>query len=134
MGAKEISDKYDKWKRENAAAKLALDVAPYTGQLTSAADVAQALYKGDLADAAQNALGFIPGLKLAHKFIPGSGTIKAVTKSTKNTPDNALRGVGKVLDVANDADNFRESTEAGYKRGGRVRSTGYKGYGKAKKV
>ena len=133
MKLKELSDRYDKWKKDNAEVKLAMDIAPYTGQATSAADVAQALYKGDYPDAASNALGFIPGLKAVRKFVPGVGATKGASKTTKNTAENALKGVGKVLDASNDAGNYQENTER-YRKGGSVRATGYKGYGKAKKV
>jgi hypothetical protein len=56
---------YDDWSQNHPAAKLALDVLPVTNVVTSALDVANDLHKGEYWTAAGDALGLIPGFKLA---------------------------------------------------------------------
>lgn len=54
---------YDQLSNDHPNIKLAADVLPGTGTVTSALDVASALNKGDYGDAAVNAIGLIPGYK-----------------------------------------------------------------------
>ena len=120
-----ISDTYDDIKRRYPEAKLAIDVLPYTGVVTSAADTLQALSKGDYEDAAENAVGLIPGLK--------TGVVLSKARKAKAMKEakNAVRGTAKVTDAALDAGAYQKATDT-YAKGGRV--TGYRGYGRAKKV
>ena len=122
---KNLSDKYDQLKKSYPEAKLALDIAPYSGTVTSALDTAQDVYKGNYEDAAENAVGIIPGLKAGVLLKKGR---KAA--ALKNATD-AVRAAARVTDSALDAGSYQK-TEGRYARGGRV--TGYRGYGKAKKV
>jgi len=56
-------DRYDQLSNVYPKTKLALDVLPGTGTVTSALDVANDLHKGQYMDAAGDALGLIPGYK-----------------------------------------------------------------------
>lgn len=120
-----ISDTYDAVKKRYPEAKLALDVLPMSGVVTSAADTIQDLSKGNYLDAAENAVGLIPGLK--------AGVVLSKARKAKALKEakNAVRGAAKVTDAAADAGAYQKATDA-YAKGGRV--TGYRGYGKAKKV
>ncbi len=102
---KELSDRYDKWKDDNAGIKLAADLTPGVGVGTALVDTAQDLYKGEYVDAGLSALGAIPALG-------GAKVLKAARKAK--------------------AAKATKPAEAALKKGGRV--TGYRGYGKAKKV
>jgi hypothetical protein len=60
-----LSRGYDQLANEYPKAKLALDLMPGTGTVTSALDVANDLYKGEYGAAAGDAIGLIPAYKLA---------------------------------------------------------------------
>jgi hypothetical protein len=67
--AAQASTTYDRLSNENPKTKLFLDVLPGTGTVTSATDVTNDLYKGQYGDAALDAVGLIPGVKLGKALL-----------------------------------------------------------------
>ena len=94
----DVADKYEKWGKDNPEAKLAADLAPFTGVVTSAADTINELRKGDYPQAGLEALGLIPGVKVA-------SALHKVSKA-----DKLRRGVG-VAAQAYDAENWGDSRQ-----------------------
>ena len=86
--------KYRKMSSDNPEAKLALDVAPFSGVATSLADAGADAYEGNYADAGLDLLGVVPGVKL----IKGIGAIK-----------NATKYAGPKADLARTADRASDS-------------------------
>lgn len=121
-----ISESYKKFKKENKELKLAADLTPVVGSVLSGVDAAEDAYDGNYVGALANAAGMIPGIK--HGVVL-SKAAKAVQVAKAN---NAARAAGRVVDAAGDAGEFDTARREGYAKGGRV--TGYKGYGKARKV
>ena len=85
---------YRKISSDNPEAKLALDVAPFSGVATSLADAGADAYEGNYADAGLDLLGVVPGVKL----IKGAGAIK-----------NAMKYAGSKADLARTADRASDS-------------------------
>jgi hypothetical protein len=107
-------DKYQQLSADNPEAKLALDVAPFSGVATSLADTAVDARKGNYADAGLDLLGVVPGAKL----IPGSGLVKSAMKYASGKANLARNG-----DRASDAVTYAEEKKAqakGMKKGGKV--------------
>jgi len=71
-----VIKKYRKISSDNPEAKLALDMAPFSGVATSLADAAADAYEGNYVDAGLNLLGVVPGVKI----IKGVGAIKNAAK------------------------------------------------------
>ena len=90
--------KYRKISSDNPEAKLALDVAPFTGIATSLADAVADAYEGNYADAGLNLLGVVPGVKL----IKGVGAIK-----------NAAKYAGSMADLARNTDRASDAVTYG---------------------
>jgi hypothetical protein len=86
--------KYRKMSSDNPEAKLALDVAPFSGVATSLADAGADAYEGNYADAGLDLLGVVPGVKL----IKGAGAVK-----------NAMKYAGKGADLARTADRASDT-------------------------
>jgi len=86
--------KYRKMSSDNPEAKLALDVAPFSGVATSLADAGADAYEGNYADAGLDLLGVVPGVKL----IKGAGAVK-----------NAMKYAGSKADLARTADRASDS-------------------------
>ena len=86
--------KYRKMASDNPEAKLALDVAPFSGVATSLADSGADAYEGNYVDAGLDLLGVVPGVKL----IKGAGAIK-----------NAMKYAGSGADLARTADRASDA-------------------------
>ena len=86
--------KYRKMASDNPEAKLALDVAPFSGVATSLADAGADAYEGNYADAGLDLLGVVPGAKL----IKGAGSVK-----------NMLKYAGTKADLARTTDRASDS-------------------------
>ena len=110
-------DEYERWGKDNPEAKLAADLTPYSGIVTSAGDTVNELRKGNYPQAGLEALGLIPGVKVA-------SALNKVSKASK-----LKKGVGMAAQ-AYDAKNWgdaREDKDAAPKkfaRGGGIESRG----------
>jgi len=91
--------KYRKISSDNPEAKLALDVAPFTGIATSLADAGADAYEGNYADAGLNLLGVVPGVKL----IKGVGAIKNAAKYA-----GSMANLARTTDRTSDAVTYGE--------------------------
>jgi hypothetical protein len=108
-GVTGMLDKYEEASEANPKTKLALDLAPGTGQVMSALDAVNSLRRGNYADAAINAAGVLPPVKWAQKAV-----------RAKKLYSN-LRS----LDHVNDTNDFAKKEEAaGRAKGGIVKSRG----------
>jgi hypothetical protein len=95
----EAVKKYRKLSSDYPEAKVALDLAPFSGVATSLADAGADAYEGAYDKAALDLLGVVPGAKL----IKGAGTVKNAVKfgsSAANLSRNA--------DQANDVTDYIE--------------------------
>ena len=100
--------KYREMSSKNPEAKLALDVAPFSGVATSVADAGADAYEGNYADAGLDLLGVVPGAKL----IKGSGAIKNMMKYAGSKADLA-----RTTDRASDAVTYAEEKTVEAKEG-----------------
>ena len=91
--------KYRKMSSDNPEAKLALDVAPFSGVATSLADAGADAYEGNYADAGLNLLGVVPGVKL----IKGAGAIKNAAKYA-----GSMANLARTTDRTSDAVTYGE--------------------------
>jgi hypothetical protein len=115
--AKSASNKYTELSDKYPEAKLAADLLPGVGVVTSGADAVNDAYKGNYRDAALDLLGVIPGAKL----IKGAGAVKDTTKfAGKNV--EAARNIDRGVDTATYLDR-KDKAEKGMKKGGKVKST-----------
>jgi hypothetical protein len=106
----ELSDKYPE-------AKLAADLLPGVGVITSGADAVNDAYKGNYRDAALDLIGVIPGAKL----IKGAGAVKDSTKYAGKKLE-AARNIDRGIDTSTYLDR-KDKAEKGMKKGGKVKST-----------
>jgi hypothetical protein len=106
----ELSDKYPE-------AKLAADLLPGVGAVTSGADAINDAYKGNYRDSALDLLGVIPGAKL----IKGTGLTKSFTKFGDKRLE-AARNIDRGVDISTYLDK-KDKAEKGMKKGGKVKST-----------
>jgi hypothetical protein len=90
---------YDNWSQNHPAAKLALDVLPVTNVVTSAMDVANDLHKGEYWTAAGDALGLIPGFKLAKTAVMPSkiAQVAALASQYRRPIDAAVNAVPEYI-------------------------------------
>jgi hypothetical protein len=95
--------KYRKMSSDNPEAKLALDVAPFSGVATSLADAGADAYEGNYADAGLDLLGVVPGAKL----IKGAGAVKNMMKYAGSKADLA-----RTTDRASDSVTYAEEKTA----------------------
>jgi hypothetical protein len=95
--------KYRKMSSDNPEAKLALDVAPFSGVATSLADAGADAYEGNYVDAGLDLLGVVPGVKL----IKGMGAIKSSSKYAGPKADLA-----RTTDRASDSVTYAEEKAA----------------------
>lgn len=120
-------DKYQRLSAENPEAKLALDVAPFSGVATSVADSAVDASKGNYADAGLDLLGVVPGAKL----VKGSGFVKDMLKY-----GGGKANLARTADRASDAVTYAEEKKAqakGMKKGGKVSASKSRGDGCAQR-
>jgi hypothetical protein len=112
---------YERLSNENPKIKLALDMMPYTGTVTSALDVANDLRKGEYGAAAGDAIGLIPGYKLAKAPIHS-----AAQQAMKFVGDNR----GKLDAAINSIPEYvekiqrQQQTPPGYADGGLLQGPG----------
>lgn len=111
----QAAQKYKELAAAYPEEKLALDLAPITGQVMSGLDAGAAAVEGRYGDAMLEGLGMIPGIK----YIPGMGLTKAVTKYASNPAK-----LGRLADQVSDGLSYAEQKKenAGYKNGGKVTS------------
>jgi hypothetical protein len=95
--------KYRQLSANNPEAKLALDVAPFSGVATSLADAGADAYEGNYADAGLDLLGVVPGAKL----IKGAGAVKNMLKYAGTKADLA-----RTTDRASDSVTYAEEKAA----------------------
>jgi len=101
-------EKYQKLASDNPEVKLAADVLPVSGQVTSIADAISDAKQERYAKAAVDLLGIVPGAKL----IKGSGLVKDAMKYAGKNSNIARR-----IDTANDTVDYGRSK---FKKGGKV--------------
>ena len=116
-------DKYKKWSEENPKAKLAADLTPGAGVITSLGDSAVAAKEERYGDAGLELLGVVPGAK----------AINYLRKGVKNAERvNKIKDVARTADKASDTLQYVEGRRpvedkpdwdtGGMKKGGRVRT------------
>ena len=108
-----LLDKYEDASVENPKTKLALDLLPGTGQITSVIDSANSARKGNYVDAAVDLAGVLP-------------PVKWVSKAVKATKAKKLYRNLKELDSVGDTQEFakKEGETERMARGGMVKSRG----------
>jgi len=112
-------DTYERLSKENPDAKLALDLAPFSGVATSLADSAEAAHKGNYPDAALALLGVVPGVKM----VKGKGFLDKAKKVYDSARANLARTTDKTSDTVTYAENKdaqAKSRREGMKKGGKV--------------
>lgn len=118
-----VIEKYKKWSEENPKAKLAADLTPGVGAITSIGDAAVAAKEDRYGDAALELLGVVPGAK----------ALPMINKASKATQKiNKARQVATTADKASDTLQYAEGRTpvedkpdwetGGMKKGGKVRS------------
>ena len=105
----ELSDKYPE-------AKLAADLLPGVGVVTSGADAVNDAYKGNYRDSALDLLGVIPGAKL----VKGTGLTKSFTKFGDKRLE-AARNIDRGVDTSTYLDR-KDKAEKGMKKGGKIKA------------
>lgn len=85
---------YDQFSQQHPNLKLAADILPYSNVVSSGLDVANDLNKGEYWTAAGDALGLIPGFKLAKTLAPSAIARAAqVLSNTRRPLDAAVNAV-----------------------------------------
>lgn len=140
---------YDEISEEHPIAKLGASFVPGVGQVMAAGDVAAEANKGNYGRAAINAIGFVPGGKLAsagiNKAMAAERALgKTIAPEAASTLAKASEQIGEKAVGRTDLGNrfysaaepfmhsnadaatptqvaLAEDTGAGYKRGGRVK-------------
>jgi hypothetical protein len=116
-------DSYKKWSEENPKTKLAADLTPGVGVVTSLGDSATAAKDKRYGDAALELLGVIPGAKV----------LPLINKASKAAQKlNKARQVATTADKTSDTLQYAESNKpvedrpdwetGGMKKGGKVRT------------
>jgi hypothetical protein len=123
-------DAYDRLSNEYPKTKLFLDVAPGTNLVTSALDVASDLHKGEYGTAALDAVGLLPGYKLAKAPIHTAAQ-RAMAKLSKEAPniDMAVNALPEYLEKTSGTPPQQQQqqpqiTESRYANGGPIQGPG----------
>jgi hypothetical protein len=119
----DAAKKYKKWAEENPKSKLAADLTPGVGVVTSVGDAAAAADEGKYGDAALELLGVVPGAKL----------VPLISKlSRKASRVNKTKEVASTADKTSDTLQYAEGRKpvedkpdwatGGMKKGGKISS------------
>jgi hypothetical protein len=113
-------DRYDQLSNAYPKTKLALDVLPGTNVATSALDVASDLHKGDIAAAAGDAIGLLPGYKLL-KAPMHTPIQRGLAKLSRNAPvlDTAINAIPEYAQKV-----YGQQQPPGYADGGLIQGPG----------
>ena len=116
-------DKYKQWAVENPKTKLAADLTPGVGVMTSVGDAAVAADEDRYGDAGLELLGVVPGLKAVNYLRKGAKSVERANK---------IKDVAHTADKTSDALQYVEGRKpvkdkpdwatGGMKKGGKVKS------------
>jgi hypothetical protein len=111
---------YERLSNENPKTKLALDMLPGTGTVTSALDVANDVRKGQYGDAALDAIGLVPGYKLAKAPIHS-----AAQQAMRYIGDNRAKLDASINSIPEYVEKMQRQQQApGYADGGLIQGPG----------
>jgi hypothetical protein len=116
-------EKYKKWSEENPKTKLAADLTPGVGAITSIGDSAVAAGEGRRGDAVLELLGVVPGAKLlpiinkASRKAAKLNKLKEVANTSDKTSDTLQYVEGR-----NPVEDKPDWATGGMKKGGKVRT------------
>jgi hypothetical protein len=120
---------YDQFSQQHPNLKLAADTLPYSNVVSSGLDVANDLNKGEYWTAAGDALGLIPGFRLAKSMLPPSmiGRVAELASQYRRPIDaavNALPEYVNKLAAPAQAAPAQQQPIQGYAEGGLIAGPG----------